>query len=253
MLSTLGELTKFTGAVIQSSPGLRKYSSEVLRQAAIIILSSGFIIWIMEAVMGGVCGVEANYTLKMIGAPLYSGVFNAYCSTRICAPYMWGYIFAAKIGSGLVAELGSMRISDEIDALEVMGIPSRTYLVASRVAAVCIAMPFLYIIGLGVMNVAEYAVTVSDLGAVSSGGYLYVFWLYQNAFDLLGSMAKALLMGIGITIVGCYYGFTAKGGPVGVGQNAAKAMMMNMVLIHLIGLTITNLFWGLAPNAPIGN
>lgn len=253
MIVTLGDIVTFSGSVIQSFPHLRKYWPEVLRQAAIIILSSGLIICMMEAVMGGVCGLEAHYTLQGIGAPLYSGVFNAYCSTRICAPYMWGYIFAAKIGSGLVAELGSMKISDEVDALEVMGIPSKAYLVASRLVAVCIAMPFLYVIGLGVMNVAEYVVTVKLLAAVSEGGYLYVFWLYQNAYDLAGSMLKAILMGLAITLVGCYYGFNAQGGPVGVGRNAAKAMMVNMVVIHVIGVTVTSLLWGMTPNAPIGN
>jgi phospholipid/cholesterol/gamma-HCH transport system permease protein len=203
--------------------------------------------------MGTTCGTEAGYTLKQIGAPIYSGVFNAYCSLREMAPYMWGYIFAAKVGCGLVAELGSMRIAEEIDALEVMGVHSRSYLVGTRVLAVWIAMPFLYTVGLGVMYLTAYMVTVVNLGGVSSGGYLYIFWLYQNPLDFVYSMAKVMAMGTVICFVGCYYGFTARGGSVGVGKNTAKSMMLNMVLIHIVGVLGTQLFWGLSPNAPIAN
>ena len=94
--------------------------------------------------MGTMCGTEAIYTLKQVGAPIYSGIFNAWCAVRELAPYMWGYILAAKVGCGLVAEIGSMRIADEVDALEVMGIDSTVYLVGTRVVAAWMAMPFLY-------------------------------------------------------------------------------------------------------------
>ncbi|HZZ49553.1 MAG TPA: ABC transporter permease [Pseudonocardia sp.] len=252
-LSSVGEIARFAGQVIRDLPTVRKYAGDVLHQAALLVLSSGLIIWLMQAVIGYECGLEGSYTLKQIGAPAYSGIFNAWCGVREMAPYMWGYIFAAKVGCGLVAELGSMRIADEIDALEVMGIHTRSYLVGTRVLAVWIAMPFLYIIGLGVMYSAEYVITVLTLGGVSSGGYLYIFWLYQNPYDFFASLAKVMTMGTIICFVGCYYGFTAKGGPVGVGQNTAKSMMLNMVLIHVVGMLGTAFFWGFSPNAPVAN
>ncbi|HEY9416684.1 MAG TPA: ABC transporter permease, partial [Pseudonocardia sp.] len=167
VIGEAGEMAKFIGSVMRAIPDTRRFSTEVVHQAGTIILSSGLIIWLMEWVMGDECGLEASYTLKQIGAPLYSGTFNAWCSVRVMAPYMWGYILAAKVGCGLVAEIGSMRISDEIDAMEVMGIPSKTFLVATRVLALWIAMPFLYIVGLGVMFVSEYVVTVAVLQGVS--------------------------------------------------------------------------------------
>jgi phospholipid/cholesterol/gamma-HCH transport system permease protein len=252
-LSSVGDIARFSGSVIRSLPDVRRYSSEVLHQAGILILSSGLIIWVMQGVIGFECGLEASYTLKQIGAPIYSGVFNAWCSLREMSPYMWGYIFAAKVGCGLVAEIGSMRIADEIDAMEVMGIKSRSYLVGSRVLAVWLCIPFLYTVGLGVTYVAAYLVTVVNLGGVSPGGYLYIFWLYQNPADFLYSLMKVITMSTVITFVGCYYGFTARGGSVGVGRNTAKSMMLNMVLIHIVGVLGTQLFWGLAPNAPIAN
>lgn len=252
-LETGGEIARFSGRTVRSLPDLRHYISEVFHQAGILILSSGLIIWLMQFVIGYECGLEGNYTLKQIGAPLYSGIFNAWCAIREMAPYMWGYIFAAKVGCGLVAEIGSMRISDEIDAMEVMGVKSRSYLVGTRIVAAWIAMPFLYAVGLGIMYIGEYLVTVHMLGGVSPGGYSFIFWLYQNPLDFVYSLLKVMAMGTTIIFVGCYYGYTARGGSVGVGQNTAKSMMLNMVLIHIVGVLGTQLFWGLAPNAPIAN
>lgn len=250
---TAGDIVRFSGGVIRSFRDVRLYSTEVLHQAGVLILTSGLIIWAMQGVMGTVCGLEASYTLKQIGAPLYSGIFNAFCSLREMSPYMWGYIFAAKVGCGLVAELGSMRISDEIDALEVMGVKSKAYLVGTRILAAWIAIPFLYTVGLAVMYVTMYLVTVVQLGGVSPGGYLYIFWLYQNPLDFLYSQIKVLSYGTTVVFVGCYYGFNASGGSVGVGKATAKSMMINMVLIHVLGVLTTQLFWGLSPNAPIAN
>ncbi|MCW2616264.1 MAG: transporter permease [Frankiales bacterium] len=247
------DITRFGLSIGRRIPDLRQYPSEVVRQTAVLVLSSGLIIWLMLFVIGAQCGIEGNYVLKQIGAPLYSGIFTAWCAIREMAPYMWGYILAAKVGCGLVAELGSMRISDEIDAMEVMGVDSKTYLVASRLVAALLAMPFLYIVGLGVMYTAEYLVVVVQFGEVSPGGYDFIFWLYQNPLDLVYSLTKVMAMGIVIVVVGCYYGYNARGGPIGVGRATATSMMVNMVLIHVIGVLGTMLFWGLSPNAPIAN
>lgn len=252
-LHTGGEIIRFSGQTIKSLPDVRSHWSEVIRQCAVLILSSGLIIWGMQFVMGTMCGTEAIYTLKQVGAPLYSGIFNAWCAVRELVPYMWGYILAAKVGCGLVAEIGSMRIAEEVDAMEVMGIKSRSYLVGTRVVATWIAMPFLYAVSLGMMSLGEILVTVYHVGGVSPGGHMYIFWLYQNPLDFLYSMMKALAMGTAIVFVSCYYGYTARGGPVEVGKNTAKSMMLNMVLVHLIGALGTQLFWGLSPNAPIAN
>jgi phospholipid/cholesterol/gamma-HCH transport system permease protein len=252
-LSEAGDIAVFSVKTIRELPTLRLYVYEIISQCGVLILASALIIWGMEFVIGTVCGTEANYTLKAIGAPMYTGVFTAYCSLREMAPYMWGYILAAKVGCGLVAEIGSMRIAEEIDAMEVMGIHSRSYLVGTRVVAAWIAMPFLYFVGLAVMYFSQWLVAVVQYGTVSPGGYSLIFWLFQNPLDFGYSLVKVMIMGTVIVFVGCYYGFTAKGGSVGVGINTAKSMMVNMVLIHVIGLLTTQLFWGLSPNAPIAN
>lgn len=250
---TSGDIARFAGQTIRDLPDLRHYVTEVLSQTRILILSSGLIIWFMQFMVGTMCGTESVYITKQLGTPLYSGVFTSYCGLREMSPYMWAYIFAAKVGCGLVAEIGSMRIADEIDAMEVMGVKSRSYLVGTRILAAWIAMPFLFVVGLGATYIAEWLVAVVQLGGVSSGGYSYVFWLYQNPLDMIYALTKTMAMGTCVIFVGCYYGYTASGGPVGVGRNTAKSMMLNMVLVHVVGLIGTQLFWGAHPNAPIGN
>ncbi|WP_026197253.1 MULTISPECIES: ABC transporter permease [Sciscionella] len=252
-VGTGGEIAKFSGRTVRSFGDLRHFVPEIFHQTGIIILSSGLIIWLMQFVIGYECGLEGKYVLDQIGAPLYSGVFNAWCLLREMSPYMYGYIFAAKVGCGLVAEIGSMRISDEIDALEVMGVKSRSYLVGTRVVAAWLAIPFLFVVGLGISFIGGYLVTVQLLGGVSSGGYSFIFWLFQNPLDLLYALIKVILMATAIIFVGCYYGYNAGGGPVGVGRNTARSMMLNMVLVHVIAFLSTQLLWGGNVNAPVAN
>lgn len=253
LLEEYGDLGRFIVDTIRELPRAAAMPGEVLRQAAILILGSATVIWVMQFVMGMTCGLEASYTLRSYGAPLYSGIFTAWCAVREMAPYMWGYILAAKVGCGFVAEIGSMRISEEIDALEVIGVRSMPYLVGTRVIGAFISLPFLYMVGLLAHFAAAYLVVVHQLGEVSQGGYAMIFWSYQDGLDLLYSLIKVMVKGMTIVLVGCYYGYRARGGPVGVGFATARSMILNMVLVHLIGLALTQLFWGSSPNAPIAN
>ncbi len=253
LLEQTGEIGRFSWEAIRTIPKVRLYPTEVFRQTALLILGSGLIIWLMVFVMGLECGTEASYILKQFGAPLYSGIFDAYCDLRECIVYMWGYIVSAKVGCGLVAEIGSMRISEEIDVLEVMGIRPMSFVVATRVVGYLIAVPFLYAVGLGVIFAGSYFATIIQLKTVSPGGFLSVYWLFQNPLDILFSFTKLFAETVVIILVGCYYGYTSRGGSVGVGRNTAKSMIVNLIMVHIIGVTGTLLFWGQNPRAPIGN
>lgn len=249
-----GEIGRFTADTVRDFPDMfRRYVPEVFRQAGILVFSSALIMWFMMFIMGAQCGLEASYTLKQIGAPIYSAVFDAYCGLRELGPYMWGWILAAKVGCGYVAEIGSMRISDEIDALEVMGIKSKSYLVGTRIAATAIAVPFMYFVGMAILYSAMYLITVVNLGGVSPGGFLYLFWLYQSPYDTFAVLTKVMVESLAIVGVALYYGYNASGGPVGVGRATAKSMIINLVLISIIGTIGTLFFWGLETNAPIAN
>jgi phospholipid/cholesterol/gamma-HCH transport system permease protein len=145
-----------------------------------------------------------------------------------------------------------MRISDEIDALEVMGIPPVTFLAATRLLGAWIAIPFLFLVGVGINYFASYIAVVEQVGDVSSGGYLLIFWTYQDYIDVLFSLAKGMVMATIIVLVGCYYGYTASGGPVGVGTATAKSMVVNIIMVHIVGMLGTLIFYGANPRAPIG-
>ncbi len=254
-LASVGEIGRFTGQIVGDVWSLRvmRFFGETLRQAGILIIYSTLVIWGLVFFTGlGTCGIEAAYFNQSVGAPTYSGVFAAWCNLREAVPYAFGYMMAAKVGTGIVAELGAMRISEEIDALEVMGINSMTFLCATRLLAAWIVLPFMYLSSIGVAYIASYLAIVKQIGFVSSGGYLLVFWQFQNAPDLLFSVIKGMVMATAIVLVACYYGYNASGGPVGVGRATAKSMVLNLVLVTLIGMLGTQVFWGANPRAPIG-
>jgi phospholipid/cholesterol/gamma-HCH transport system permease protein len=253
-LASTGDMTKFCGRVLRDVYGLRvlRFFGEALRQAGILILSSTLVIWGLVFIIGLQCGIEGAYFNRSVGAPAYAGVFSAWCDLRELVPYGFGYMMAAKVGTGFVAELGSMRISDEIDALEVMGIDSMTFLCATRLLAAWLVLPFMYIAAVGAGFFASYLAVVQQIGEVSSGGFFLIFWMFQNPPDLLYSVIKGMVMATVIVLVGCYYGYNAGGGPVGVGTATAKSMVVNIVLVHLIGMLGTQVFWGANPRAPIG-
>jgi phospholipid/cholesterol/gamma-HCH transport system permease protein len=253
-IESTGELSKFFFRVLRDVYGLRvlRFFGEALRQAGILIVSSTLVIWGLVFITGLQCGIEGAYFNRSTGAPAYSGVFAAWCDLRELVPYAFGYMMAAKVGTGYVAELGSMRITDEIDALEVMGLDSMTFLCATRLLGSWMVLPFMYVAAVGAGFFASYLAVVQQIGEVSSGGYFLIFWMFQNPPDLLYSVIKAMVMATAIVLVGCYYGYNAGGGPVGVGTATAKSMVLNIVLVHLIGMLGTQLFWGANPRAPIG-
>src|ERR671925_1859859 len=184
-LATTGDVAKFAGRVVGSVFGGRvlRFFSEALRQAGVLILSSTLVVWGLVFIIGLQCGIEGAYFSRSVGAPANSGVFSAWCDLRELVPYGFGYMMAAKVGTGIVAELGSMRISDEIDALEVMGISSMTFLCATRLLAAWMVLPFMYIAAVGAGFFASYLAVVQQIGEVSSGGFFLIFWMFQNPPD----------------------------------------------------------------------
>ncbi|MCW2754438.1 MAG: hypothetical protein JWQ32_1849 [Marmoricola sp.] len=250
LVEDLGEITTFTFSVLRSLPDVRHYGSEVLRQAGIFILKSSPIIWFMMCMLAAEISLEAHYLLSQLGAGGYTAVFNSTGDYTV-APEMFGWILSAKVGCGLVAELGSMRISEEIDAVEVMGLNPRSYLVSTRVLAVIVVAPFMFVTGTGLMYIVNYLLNVDVFHSVSAGGYLSVFWAFTTQQDLMLSLIQGVIMGMLIILVGCYYGYNASGGPVGVGKATAKSMVINLVIVSVLGCIFQQLFFGALSRAPI--
>jgi phospholipid/cholesterol/gamma-HCH transport system permease protein len=253
-IENFGEICRFLAKVTADVFNGRvfKFFGEALRQAGILILGSGLVIIGLAFILGLTCGIEGAYFNRSVGSPAYAGVFSAWCDLREVMPYAFGYMMSAKVGTGLVAEIGAMRISDEIDALEVMGINSQVYLCSTRLLAAWMVLPFMYISAVGAGFFSSYLAVVQQIGDVSSGGFFLIFWMFQNPPDLLYSLIKGMTMATVIVLVGCYYGYNASGGPVGVGTATAKSMVLNIVMVHLIGMVGTQIFWGSNPRAPIG-
>ncbi len=249
-----GEIGRFFTGVVRQVWGLGvfRFFGEALRQSGILIVSSTIVICSTVFIFGLSCGIQGAYFTQAQGAPSFAGVFTAWCNLREAAPLVFGYIMAAKVGTGIVAELGAMRISEEIDALEVMGVDSLLFLCATRLLAAWIVLPFMYLLALGVGFLGSYIAVVNQVASVSAGGYLLIFWQYQNPPDFLFSLTKAMFMATAVVLVGCFYGYNASGGPVGVGRATAKSMVLNLVLVNVIGMFGTQLFWGTNARAPIG-
>jgi len=228
------------------------YFGEVLRQGGVLITGSMLIILGLVFVLGLQCGVEGAYGAKAVGASSSVGAFTALCNLREVIPYAFGYMMAAKVGTGIVAELGSMRISDEIDALDVMGLDSVAYLGSARLLGCWLVLPFVYMAAIAVGITASYLAVVVQIGQVSAGGYLRLFWMFQTPLDFVFSLAKGMAMSTFVVLVGIYFGYHATSGPVGVGRATAKSMFVNIIGIHVIGLLGSQIFWGANPRSPIG-
>ena len=253
-LGSLGAISRFCTRVVTQVVSLRVFTffGEALRQTGILIVGSAVVIWGMCFILGLTCGIEGAYLSRGFGASSLTGAFAAWCDLREVIPYAFGYMMSAKVGTGLVAEIGAMRISDEIDALEVMGIDSMVFLCATRLLAAWLVLPFMYIGGVGIGFFGSYLAVVQQVGEVIQGQFFLVFWMFQNPPDIFYSTMKGMAMATIIVLVGCYYGYTASGGPVGVGTATAKSMVLNTVMVHLVGMTGTALFWGKDPRSPVG-
>jgi phospholipid/cholesterol/gamma-HCH transport system permease protein len=253
-LTSFGEATKFCAKIVVKvfNGRVLRFIGETVRQAGILITGSAIIVLGLVFILGLQCGIEGAYAAKTVGATSSTGAITALCDLREVIPYAFGYMMAAKVGTGFVAEIGSMRISDEIDALEVMGFDSILYLGSTRLLGSWLVLPFLYALAVLVGFVASYLADVIQLGQVSQGGYLQLFWQFQSPQDFLFAFIKCIAMATFIVLVCIYYGYHVTGGPVGVGKATAQSMVANILGIHLIGMVGTALFWGGNARAPIG-
>jgi phospholipid/cholesterol/gamma-HCH transport system permease protein len=219
--------------------------SDITIGAGALIVGGGmvFVIFSMSFFTGTEVGLQGYKGLQQIGAESFTGLIGSFANTREVTPLIAGVAFAAQVGAGFTAELGAMRISDEIDALEVMSVPSKPYLVATRVTAALIAIIPLYLISLFASFFATKLVSTQFFG-LSSGVYDYYFRLYLPVKDVLFSLTKAMLFAIVVALIHCYYGYNASGGPAGVGVAVGRAIRLSIVAVVVLNLVLSLIFWG---------
>ena len=250
----LGELLVFVYTVIRSIPlVLRHYRREVWRLIAEVTFGGGLLAVaastivvsaLLASVVGVQLGVEGLQGLNIIGLSPLAGLLSAFANTRELSPLLAGYGLAAQMGCRFTAQLGAMRVNEEIDALEVMAIPSIPYLITTRLLAALTAVVPMYLLALsGAYLATQLAVlTIAHQGA---GTYLHYFYLFLQRDDVFYSVLKVVIFAILVTIIHCYYGYTADGGPEGVGRAAGRAIRMSTVAIAVSDMLMTLLFWGI--------
>ena len=252
-LNNLGEQLAFYLRVLQAMPrSVKRYPKEILRILAEVTLGSGAL-----AVIGGTIGVIAGMTfftgaqvglsgyaaLDQIGTAAFSGFVSAYFNTREIAPLVAAIALAATVGCGFTAQLGAMRISEEVDALEVMAIPSMPFLVATRVVGGLIAIIPLYVVGLLSSYFASRLIVTQFYGQ-SAGTYDHYFNQFLPPGDVLWSFGKVLVFAVVVILIHCYHGYNASGGPAGVGVAVGRAVRTSIVAINVIDLFLSMAIWG---------
>jgi phospholipid/cholesterol/gamma-HCH transport system permease protein len=249
---TLGEIIVFAARALAGMPRSVRYAGEIWWYAAFLAVSSTPVALVITYFSGSECSVEAYYSLHQLGgAESLAGVFNALCDTREITPLFFGFALGAKVGCGIVAELGTMRINEEIDALETMGVPPILYLVSTRMLASLMVLPLMYVLALATSYLASWVVQHFQIGLVSDGVYFSYFWRFTNLLDLAFSLIKAAVFAFTIICVAVYYGYHVTGGPVGIGRAVAKTMATSLVLTVVLNAVLTDVFWGRNPNLPI--
>ena len=256
-LDQVGRLAWFALTSVGLIPyALREYRQETLRQIAQVGMGTGAMAFVGGAVgIGGfvvlsgasLIAIQGFASLGNIGVEAFTGFFAALINVRIGAPVIGGILLASIVGAGVTAELGAMRTSEEIDALEVMGIKSVAYLASTRLIAGLVAIFPLYA---GLVSVAFLSpqLTTTWLYGQSYGTYEHYFRTFLRPEDVFWSLVEVVIMAAVIMVTHSYYGYTASGGPVGVGEAVGRSMRFSLISVNVIVMLGTLAIYGVNPN-----
>ena len=272
--SVMASLTSITGSVVQgrrdslehygdqllfyvkalawTPRALRRYKREILNTLAEVTFGAGGLTLIAGTVgviaflaffAGTEVGIQGYASLSQIGVAKFTAFISAYFNTREVAPLVSAIALAATVGCGYTARLGAMRISEEIDALEVMGVPSLPYLVTTRMIAAFVAVIPLYIVALCASYLSPRLITTLIYGQ-SPGTYDHYFLQFLPPVDMLWSFFKLMFLAVAVILIHCYYGYTASGGPAGVGMAVGRAIRTSIVTVVVADFFLSFAIWG---------
>lgn len=231
---------------------LRRHRREIARLLAevsfgsgalIVILGTAGVMAVLSLFVGSLVGLQGFRALDSLGTQALTGFITAYFNTRDIAPLVASQALICTLGAGYTAELGAMRISEEIDALEAMSVPSVPYLITTRVVAGFIAIIPMYTIGL-VMSYAGSRLNVTVIDGLPGGTYDHYFTLFLPVSDVLWSYAKVLIFAFVIILICCHYGYRASGGPAGVGIAVGRAVRACIVIVAIIDFFLNLVIFG---------
>lgn len=252
-LETLGDQLLFYAKALAWTPrALRNYRQEIAKTLAEVVFGVGALSVIAGTVgviaflaffAGTEVGLQGYASLSQIGVAKFTAFISAYFNTREVAPLVSSIALAATVGCGYTARLGTMRISEEIDALEVMGVPSVPFLVTTRMIAGFIAVIPLYTVALLASYLSPRLITTMIYGE-SAGTYDHYFLQFLPPIDILWSFFKLIILAVLIILIHCYYGFTADGGPAGVGVAVGRAIRTSIVTVVVANFFLSFAIWG---------
>jgi phospholipid/cholesterol/gamma-HCH transport system permease protein len=232
------------------------YKTEILRLIAQMSLGVGALAVIGGTVVivafltlstGSLVAIQGYRSLSDVGVEALTGFFSAYVNTRLASPLIAAVGLAATIGAGATAQLGAMRINEEIDALEVMGIRTIAYLASTRLlAGVIVVIPLFCVASIAAFLATRFLTTFAY--GQSSGVYDHYFNTFLQPADLIWSLLQVIAMGIVVMLVHTYYGFTASGGPAGVGEAVGRAVRTSLIAAVFVTLAMALSIYGQSGN-----
>jgi phospholipid/cholesterol/gamma-HCH transport system permease protein len=246
------QLLFYVKALAWTPVAVRRHQREIMNTLAEVAFGAGGLSLIAGTVgviaflaffAGTEVGIQGYASLSQLGVAKFTAFISAYFNTREVAPLVSAIALAATVGCGYTARLGSMRISEEIDALDVMGIPSLPFLVTTRMVAAFIAVIPLYIVALLASYLAPRLIVTMIYGQ-SAGTYDHYFLQFLPPVDMLWSFAKLIFLAVAVILIHCYYGYTASGGPAGVGMAVGRAIRSSIVTIVVADFFLSFAIWG---------
>lgn len=253
LLNRMGDHLLFYSKAIAGTPfAVTRYRHEIVRLIAEISMGTGtlamiggtvVIVGFLTLATGGTLAVQGFTSLGNVGIEALTGFLAAFINVRVSAPVVAGIGLAATFGAGVTAQLGAMRINEEIDALEAMAIRPIAYLVSCRIVAGMLAITPLYSIAVILSFLASQFTTVVLFGQ-SGGLYDHYFTSFLNPIDLVWSFLQAVLMALAILLIHTYFGYFATGGPAGVGAAVGNAMRTSLIVVVTVTLLVSLAIYG---------
>jgi phospholipid/cholesterol/gamma-HCH transport system permease protein len=238
-----GDLSAFAGSAVRALPGALQYVSETLRQTANMIKGTTFLVFLLNLLFGFEIVNFLFFFLRSIGASDELGIVG-YAAPRQLATTMFAFIFSAKVGCGMTSEIGTMRINQEIDAFESTGVDPMKYVIATRMAATLLFIPYATAISLLALYFGQFFEAVTVLHGLAAASFSQVYWGIQTPVDQIFAMVTISVIAISTTIVACFYGLRTRGGPAAVGDAVARSVVVNLVLGIVIASTFAAGFYG---------
>ena len=214
----------------------------IFKQMEFVGVKSLFVVVLTGAFTGAVMALQSYNALKRFGAESLVGPTVALSMARELGPVLTGLMVTGRAGSAMATELGTMRVTEQIDALYTMAVNPVKYLVSPRILAGVLMLPVLAIVTDFIGVVGGYVVGVKMLG-INSGVYIGRTVDFVKPHDIFDGLIKAAVFGLILSLVACYHGFNTVGGAAGVGDSATKSVVLGCVLILMSDYFLTSVMF----------